>query len=394
MTSFSPNVASLQPSATMAVSTRVKQLISEGRDILDLCVGEPDFPTPDFISEAAIAAIRGGKTRYTPAPGIPQLRAAIAADLERVSTGGSKIDPQGVVVSTGAKQALFNVCFALFGPGDQVLIPVPYWTTYPALVELSRAEPVFVTASREKSFKVTVADLERVKGPRVKGLMLNSPANPHGAVYSLEELREIAEWCTRNDVWLVSDEIYRRIYFGGQIAPGLLDVPAELRERSVVIDGASKAFAMTGWRMGFSYSSREIAAKIGDLQSQMTSNITTPTQYAALAAYQNVEQADVEIERMRRAFESRRDLLVGLFREKLPQVGFVKPEGAFYFWIETKALAKPGEDSIRFCERLLAEVGIGLVPGAAFGDDGYVRLSFAFSEDTLRQAVERFTRLR
>jgi aspartate aminotransferase len=393
MIEFSENVASLQPSATMAVSTRVKQLIAQGRDILDLCVGEPDFPTPAFVAEAGVRAIQQGRTRYTPAPGVPDLRAAIAQELQRYAGEGQEIGAHGVVVTAGAKQALFNACFSLFGPGDRVVIPVPYWTTYPALVEIARAEPVYVKGSVENDFKVTPAELDRVYDGRVRGLMLNSPSNPSGAVYSHEELRAIAEWAKERKVWILCDEIYRRIYFKGQLAPGLLDLPPELTERSVVIDGASKAFAMTGWRIGFTYTSRELAEKMSALQSQMTSNAATPSQYAALAAYRADESQLQVVEEMRRTFERRRDLLVSEFGEKLPEVSYLRPEGAFYFWFNFRALAREDESSIAFCERLLNEAGVGLVPGAAFGDDDFVRMSFAYDDQTLREAVTRLARL-
>ena len=392
---FSENIASLQPSATMAVANKAKELIAAGEDVVDLCVGEPDFPTPAFISEAGIQAVRDGKTRYTPPPGIPQLRAAIAADLERLSARDIKVDPQGIVTTAGAKQALFNVIFSLFGPGDKVLIPVPYWTTYPELVQVARAEPVFVTGDPARSFKVSVDDLERAASVGgVKGLMINSPSNPSGAVYAADELEEIARWAADRGVWLVSDEIYRRIYFGGKVAPGVLDLPNELLEKVVLIDGASKAFAMTGWRLGFSYTSRALAAKLTALQSQTTSNVTTPTQWAALKAYSDTEAADREIETMRAAFQKRKDLLVSLFQEKLPGVPFVEPEGAFYFWAGTKGLAKDGEDSMAFCARLLAEAGVATVPGGAFGDENFFRISYAYPEETLRKAVDRLATLR
>ncbi len=392
---FSENIASLQPSATMAVANKAKELIAAGEDVVDLCVGEPDFPTPAFISEAGMQAIRDGKTRYTPPPGIPQLRAAIAADLQRLASREIQVDPQGIVTTAGAKQALFNVIFSLFGPGDKVLIPVPYWTTYPELVQVARAEPVFVTGDPARSFKVSVDDLEKAAAVgNVKGLMINSPSNPSGAVYSSEELESIARWAAERNVWLVSDEIYRRIYFGGKVAPGVLDLPDELLEKVVLIDGASKAFAMTGWRLGFSYTSRALAAKLTALQSQTTSNVTTPTQWAALKAYSDTETADREIETMRAAFEKRKDLLVSLFREKLPEVPFVEPEGAFYFWVGTKGLARDGEDSMAFCGRLLSEAGVATVPGGAFGDDNYFRISYAYPEETLRKAVDRLATLR
>jgi aspartate aminotransferase len=393
MTEFSANVASLQPSATIAVSSRVKELIAGGHDILDLCVGEPDFPTPDFIAEAGIRAIREGKTRYTPAPGVPDLRAAIAADLTRRSSGGARAEAHGVVVSSGAKQALFNACFALFGPGDRVIVPVPYWTTYPAIVELARAEPVFVAGDPSTGGKVTTDDLDRAAAGGARGLMLNTPSNPTGAVYSIEELESIARWAAERGIWLISDEIYRRIHFGGPLAPGILDLPQELRERVVLIDGASKAYAMTGWRIGFSYASREVADKLSALQSQTTSNASTPAQYAALAAYRATEEEDRRVEEMRLEFKRRKDLLAQLFRERLPRIDFFEPQGAFYFWIRTAGLARPGETSIAFCERLLSEVGVALVPGSAFGDDDHVRLSFAYPEATLREAVARLERL-
>ena len=394
MTDFSSNVSWLEPSATIAVSSRVKQMIAAGEDVIDLCVGEPDFPTPSFAADAGIEAIRAGRTRYTPAPGIPELRAAIAADLTRLSASGHQAEGHGVVVSNGAKQALFNVCFSLFGPGDRVLIPVPYWTSYPAIVQLARAEPVFVEGDPEAGYKVTPDHLERAAGEGVRGLMLNSPCNPSGAVYSRAELEALARWAAEREVWLISDEIYRRIYFGGTLAPGVLDLPSELLERVVVIDGASKAFSMTGWRIGFSYSARDVADKANALQSQTTSNASTPSQYAALAAYRASEEEQQEIERMRQAFQRRRDLLTGLFREHLPGVEFVEPEGAFYLWIGTRGLGADGEGSIALCERLLGEAGVALVPGEAFGDDRFVRLSYAYPEETLREAVRRLAEWR
>jgi aspartate aminotransferase len=392
---LSANIAALQPSATMAIATRAKELIASGHDVVDLCVGEPDFDTPDFIADAGIQAIREGKTRYTPAAGVPLLRAAIAQDLRRLATRPVEVDAHGVVVTSGAKQALFNTIFTIFGPGDRVLVPVPYWTTYPELIQLARAEPVFVKGAVERSFKVTVDDLERAAaGGAVHGLMLNSPSNPSGAVYSHEELEEVARWAAERKVWVVSDEIYRRIYFSGKVAPGILDLPEELLERAVVIDGASKAFAMTGWRIGFSYTSRELAAKLTALQSQTTSNAATPSQYAALAAYQQPEVADAEVERMRQAFARRKDTFVALLREHLPETPFVEPEGAFYFWIGTRGLCREGEGSLPLCERLLKDAGLALVPGFAFGDDEYFRVSFAYSERTLRDAVHRLARVR
>jgi aspartate aminotransferase len=388
MTMFSANVARLEPSATIALSSRVKELIADGSDVINLSVGEPDFATPAFVAEAGIDAIRAGRTRYTAAAGIPELRAAIAADLGRLSPHQS-LSAAGVVVSSGAKQALFNACFTLFGPGDRVLIPAPYWTTYPALVELARAEPVLVQGALERGFKVTPDDLQRATDDSTRGLLLNSPGNPTGTVYSLSELEAIVRWASERGIWVISDEIYRRIYRGGELAPGLLDLDPALLGRAVVIDGASKSFAMTGWRIGFSYSSRELADRFTALQSQTTSHATTPAQYAAVAAYSAGEEGIAEYREMSLAFERRRDLVVRLLREHLPSVGFVEPEGAFYLFIHIAGIARDGEDANAVCERLLEKAGIALVPGGAFGNGDYVRLSYACSEDTLREAVRR-----
>lgn len=388
MTTFSANVARLEPSATIALSSRVKELIAGGRDVINLSVGEPDFATPAFIAEAGIDAIRAGRTRYTPAAGIPELRSAIAADLCRLSPHQS-LSAAGVVVSAGAKQALFNACFTLFGPGDRVLIPSPYWTTYPALVELARAEPVIVEGAVERGFKVTPDDLQQAADGSTKGLLLNSPGNPTGAVYSLAELEAIVRWALERGIWVISDEIYRRIYRGSELAPGLLDLDPGLLGRAVVIDGASKAFAMTGWRIGFSYSSRELADRFTALQSQTTSHAATPAQYAALAAYRAGDDGMDEYREMSLAFERRRDLVVRLLREHLPAVRFVEPEGAFYLFIHIAGMARDGEDANAVCERLLEKAGVALVPGGAFGNEDYVRLSYACSEDTLREAVRR-----
>jgi aspartate aminotransferase len=393
MIEFSRNVARLQPSATISLASRVRELVAAGRDIINLTAGEPDFATPAFICDAAERAIREGRTRYTASAGIPELRAAIAADLQRMSPVQASIDPAGVVVSSGAKESLFNVCFSLFGPGDRVLIPVPYWTTYEAQVELARAEPVFVRARVENSFKPTVEELDRAAHQGASGLILNSPSNPTGAVYSLEELEAIVRWAADREIWVISDEIYRRIHQGGALAPGLLDLDPALLGRTVVVDGASKAFAMTGWRIGFAYGPPEVAAKAAALQSQTTSHAAAPSQYAALAAYSATAEQMREYDAMVEAFDRRRDLIVRLFRERLPHVDFLEPRGAFYLWISTDGLKRGDESTPTMCERLLEEAGVAVVPGGAFGDERYVRLSYATSESVLDEAVERLARV-
>ena len=326
---LSSNVEKLKPSATIAVSTLAKKLAAEGRDIINLSAGEPDFDTPDFISGSAIEGIRAGRTRYTPPAGIPALRQAIA---ERLSERGpSDADAEGVVVTAGAKQSLFNAIFTLFGPGDEVIVAAPYWTTYPALVELARAEPVIVFGDESKGFKITAADLERSASKSTRGLILNTPCNPSGAVYSVAELGEIADWCKANGVWLLSDEIYRDIHHDGdEAAPGILSLDPDRVGPYVLIDGASKGYAMTVWRIGFSYCETALAKKMTALQSQITSNAATPSQMAALAAYSDPESAAREQAAMCEAFRRRRDLVCTRMRELLPDVPFVEPAGAFY----------------------------------------------------------------
>jgi aspartate aminotransferase len=387
---YSENVSRLQPSATMAVSTLAKRLRAEGRDIIDLSAGEPDFGTPDWISEAGIEGIRSGSTRYTPVSGIPELRRAIAGYLESVA--GKPVDWEGVVVGAGAKQALFNAAFTLFGPGDEVLLGAPYWTSYPQMVALARAEPIPAAGDPNRNFLLTRADLEAVCTERTRGLILCSPSNPTGAVYTLEELREIAEWAKEKDIVLIADEIYRTIYFGDDrpFAPSILQLPEESLGPYVLIDGASKCFAMTGWRIGFSYTEVELAKKLAALQSHATSNAATPSQMAALSAFSDPPRALEATREMAAQFRQRRDRVVQLMSELLPQLSFVEPMGAFYLFIRVDALFREGvSDSTALCSWLLEESGVAMVPGVAFGDDRFVRVSFATSEELMESALRR-----
>jgi aspartate aminotransferase len=387
---LSQNVSKLEPSATMAVSSLAKRLAAEGRDILNLSAGEPDFATPTFISDAAVRGIRDGQTRYTPPAGTPELRRAIAARLSE--RAGRTLDWECVVVSSGAKQALFNAAFTLFGPGDEVIVPVPYWTTYPDLVKIARAEPVFAVGGEQQDFKIDPSRLDALATERTRGLVLNSPCNPTGAVYSLAELRAVAEWARDRDVWLLSDEIYRDIYFGddAETAPGLLELPPESLGPYVLIDGASKCFSMTGWRIGFSYAPPEVSRGLTALQSQITSNPTTISQVAALEAYTNVDASSAAVAEMAVAFRRRRDLVTARLSELLPGVPFVEPTGAFYLYFRVDGFFNDEvPDATTWCSRLLEEQGVALVPGAAFGDDRWVRMSFASADEVLVEALSR-----
>jgi aspartate aminotransferase len=389
---YSENIARLQPSATMAVSSLAKRLAAEGRDVIDLSAGEPDFDTPSWISDAAVEGIRAGRTRYTPAAGLPELRTAVAHAQLAGAAPGWELSAKNVVVGAGAKQALFNACFALFGPGDEVLVGAPYWTSYPEIVGLARAEPVIVKGPEEREFRLTPEVLEEARTPRTRGLILCSPSNPSGAVYSLEELRAVAHWAREHGVHLISDEIYRRIHFSGdgRPAPGIVDLPRDEVGPYVIIDGVSKSFAMTGWRIGYAVTDEGLAGKIDALQSQTTSNPATPSQFAALAALTRTAEADVAVGEMVAAFHRRRDLIVKRVEEQLPHLSYVRPEGAFYLFLRVDSeFDADVPDSQSWCARVLEETGVAAVPGSAFGDDRFVRLSFATSDEVLEEAIRR-----
>ena len=390
-TLFSRNVAALSPSATLAVSAEAARLRREGVNVVDLGAGEPDFPTPRLVAEAGVRATKQGKTKYAANEGILELRAGIARRLSLLS-GGRAVNADNIIVSNGAKQSLLNACFCLFGGREKVLIPSPAWTSYPQIVHLARATPVEVAGDPEWSLKVAVKDLERAYDDGVKGLILNSPGNPTGAVYTLAELKAIAEWAQRKGIWTVADEIYRRIHYGGGPAPSFLDLPDELLERVVLVDGASKAYAMTGWRIGFALAPRELTKTMAALQSHTTSGANTMAQWAAAEAFGN-DLVQPEVEAMTAAFRRRRDYLVGRFRAELPGVEFVEPMGAFYLFFRVDDVFSarvPG--ATEFCRRLIADEALALVPGVAFGDDRWVRLSYAASDESLKEGVDRLVR--
>jgi aspartate aminotransferase len=388
---LSKNLEHLKPSETLAISQAAQHRRAAGEDVIDLSAGEPDFDTPRLASEAGIRAIQQGKTHYPPNPGLLDLRAAAARHFSLLS-GGRPVNADHIVVSNGAKQSLFNACFVLFGPGDKVLVPVPYWVSFPQMVRLARAEPVFVPGAPEWSMKVSVEDLERARDSLTRGLILSTPCNPTGAVYTRAELRAIADWCRKHDVWLVVDEIYRRIHYGPGPAPSLLDLPDELLERAVMVSGVSKAYAMTGWRIGFALAPSPVARAMAGLQSHTTSGASQPSQWAAVAALGD-DRMEQELDRMVEAFRQRRDLIEAHFRRTMPGVEFVDPVGAVYFFFRVDHLFREGLASAAdFCDQLINRHGVALVPGDAFGDPRWVRLSYAASEETLTRALDRLTR--
>ena len=386
---LSPNLAYLKPSETVAISNETRRRRAAGEDVIDLSVGEPDFDTPRPIADAGIAAINKGQTRYPANIGIPELRAAIARSVSLMS-GGRVINPDQIVVSSGSKQSIFNACFSLFGPKDKVLIPSPAWVSYPQIVSLCRADPVLVPGDPEWGLKVSVKDLEAKYDKLVKGIIVCSPSNPTGATYSATEIKAIAEWARERKVWIIADEIYRRIYYGHDAAPApsFMDLPDEYLERLVLIYGASKAYAMTGWRIGSAYAPMHLAKAMAALQSHTTTGANHPAQWAAVTAFTD-ERVEQEVVKMVAAFRRRRDRVVARFRAAAPGVEFVEPTGAFYFFFRVDGVT-PAHDytGTQFCEAAMA-AGVAMVPGAAFGDDRWVRMSYAASDKDLETALDR-----
>ncbi len=385
---LSKNIEQLKPSATIAISQDAQRRRSAGEDIIDLSAGEPDFDTPRVPAEAGIKAIQAGHTHYPPNSGLLDLRAAAARHLSLLS-GGRAVNADNIVVSTGAKQSLFNTCFVLFGPNDRVLIPAPAWVSYEQMVGLARAIPELVPGDLEWSLKVGVKELEASRDAMTRGLILCSPVNPTGAVYTRAELKAILEWARDHGIWVIADEIYRRIHFGSGPAPSVFDMPDELLERVVVIYGVSKSYAMTGWRIGLSIAPGPVSKAIASLQSHMTSGASQPSQWAAAAALSD-ERVEEDVTRMVAAFRHRRDFVVDFFREHLAGVEFVEPLGAFYFFFRVDGFFNTEmAGATQFCERLLQDHGVALVPGEAFGDHRWVRLSYAASDKALEQALGR-----
>lgn len=379
---------SLEPSATLAMAARAAALTAAGVNVIDLSVGEPDFPTPAHICRAAEEAIRSGKTKYTPAAGIPALRKAVADDYARRT--GLAVTPSQVVVSNGAKHALHNVFTALLDDGDEVIVPTPYWVSYAELIKLAGGVPVLLGTAIEDDFKLRPAALRAAITPRTRMLMLCSPSNPTGVVYTADELRALADVAGEAGLAVVSDEIYDQLVYDGRESVSFPTLRPGLAERTVVVAGVSKTYSMTGWRIGWTICPEPLAKAIGNLQSQETSNPCSISQHAALAALQGPQECVAE---MCAAFQKRRDLvrarLGGLPGVRLPEIG-----GAFYAFFDIREplgrmRASGIATSSQWCEALLEREHVALVAGSAFGAEGHVRMSFAASEVKLEQGLDR-----
>lgn len=388
---LSERVQRIKPSPTLAVTARASALKAAGKDIIGLGAGEPDFDTPDYIKKAAIKAIQDGFTKYTAVEGMLSLRKAIAQKFE--TENGLKYDPKQVLVSCGAKQSIFNLTQALLNKGDEVIIPAPYWVSYPDMVLLADATPIFIQAGIEQHFKITGEQLEKAITPRTKLVFLNSPSNPTGVAYSTQELKALAQVLLRHpQVFIVSDDIYERILWTPDSFHNILMVSPELHDRTLVINGVSKAYSMTGWRIGYAAGPQYLIDAMSKSQGQSTSNPCTISQIAAEAALTG-DQSTVDI--MVKAFKERHDFVVEALNQ-IPGIQCIKSDGAFYAfpWVQPliEALQKKKPEitsDTSFSEFLLNEAGIAVVPGEAFGAPGYIRLSFATSMENLKEAIKR-----
>lgn len=384
---FSARASALVPSSTIAVGRAAKALAASGADVVDFGLGEPDFPTPDFVGEAGAAAIRAGKTKYTDVAGDPALRDAIAEKYRREQH--ADCDRDNVLVTAGAKQAVYNACQVLFQPGDTVAIFSPYWVSFPEIVRLTGATPVFVPSTLESGWHATADALDRAAGARTRGVIVNSPSNPTGAVVTAEELGRIADWCAGRDAYLIFDETYDRFLYGGRRHASAVSLPRH-RDRMIVTGAASKTYAMTGWRLGWAVGPKDVVAMMASYQSHSTSNASSISQAAVLAALKDRDRTERSVSEMLDQYVRRRDAMAGAL-EKMPGIEIVRPEGAFYVFARVSRLypRKGVEGSARFCERLLADAHVAAVPGDAFGDDSCVRFSFATPLERIVEGMRR-----
>ena len=383
---LSDRINAIQPSPTLAVTQKANELRQQGKDVIGLGVGEPDFDTPDFIKEAAIQAIRDGKTKYTAVDGIDELKDAVIKKLER--DNNLSYERKEIIVSAGGKHSIFNLLSAWLNPGDGVIIPAPYWVSYPDMTKLVGAEPVIVKAGIDQRFKITPEQLREALTDKTRLMFINSPSNPAGTAYTADELKALAEVLRDYPkVLIATDDMYEHILWSDSAFANLPMVAPDLKDRTVILTGVSKAYAMTGWRIGYAAGPKPIIAAMKKMQSQSTSNPTSISQYAAAAAL-NGDQSCIDT--MVSAFKERHDYLVDALNS-IDGVNCVPGDGTFYAFAQVDGLmakAKVSND-VELCEKLLTEANVALVPGSAFGTDGYCRLSFATSMDVLKEAVKR-----
>ncbi len=382
---LSKRIQTLSSSLTIAISTLARELKAEGKDVISFSAGEPDFDTPVAVKNAAKKALDEGHTKYTAVPGTPELLEAVANKLKR--DNGLTYAPNQIQTNNGAKHSLFNLFQALVDEGDEVIIPAPYWVTYPELVKYASGVPVIIETTDESGFKITAQQLKDAITPKTKLLVLTSPSNPTGAVYSKEELEALAEVLKDTNVLVASDEMYEKLVFGDTKFVATASISDDMFQRTITINGLSKSAAMTGWRFGYMASANtELISVMNKLQSQSTSNINSITQDAAIVGLDGT--IDREIEEMRVAFEERCNEAVELFNA-VDGLSVVKPNGAFYLFVNIKEVSN---DSMQFCKDLLEAEGVAVVPGVGFGAEGYFRFSFATDIETIREGIKRIER--
>lgn len=385
---LSQNALQITPSMTLEITAKAKQLKAQGIDVIDFGVGEPDFDTPDYIKEAAIDAIKKGYTKYTPSSGISELKKAVCDKL--LKDNGLKYQPEQIVISNGAKHSIYNALCAILNPGDEVIIPVPYWLSYPEMVRLAYGKPVFVKTKAENDFKITAEELKNAITSKTKALILNTPNNPTGSVYTKEELEELAKIIEEANIFVISDEIYEKlIYEGSHISIASLN--EKIKELTILVNGMSKAYAMTGWRIGYTASSLEVAKVMSNIQSHTTSNPNSIAQYASVAALSGDETV---IKRMAEEFNKRRIYMVERIN-KIKGLKSNKPQGAFYVmvnideYIGKEIKGKIIRGSIDFANALIEGANVAVVPALPFGMDNYIRISYATSIENIEKGLNR-----
>ncbi|MDQ1001751.1 aspartate aminotransferase [Neobacillus niacini] len=378
-------VLALTPSTTLAITAKAKELKDQGVDVIGLGAGEPDYNTPQHILDAATRSMNEGHTKYTPSAGLPALKKAIIDKFERDQ--GLSYKPNEIIVGNGAKHVLYTLFQVLLNEGDEVIIPTPYWVSYPEQVKLAGGVPVYVEGLESQSFKITPEQLDSVISDRTRAVIINSPSNPTGVIYTAEELQELGKLCLEKNILIVSDEIYEKLIYGEHKHVSIAQLSPELKEQTIVVNGVSKSHSMTGWRIGYAAGNKEIIEAMTNLASHSTSNPTTTAQYASIAAYNGPQEP---VEEMRQAFEHRLEVIYNQL-VSIPGFTCVKPQGAFYLYPNVKEAAeKTGyQDVDAFVEALLVEAKVAVIPGSGFGTPDNIRLSYATSLDLLEKAVAR-----